>query len=80
MDNLKTKTLSHNVMSALTVATFNVPMTDNDSHDETVGQIITIAAMEGIEVDSVKVYSRNGFITTFIQLRSVYATDTGELQ
>lgn len=80
MDNLKTRTLSHNVVNSISVMTFNVPKTDNDSHDLTVGQIMTMAVESELNVEAVRRYDRGGFEFTFIQLRSIYANDKGEAQ
>lgn len=79
-DGLKTATLSHNVVRALTVATFNVARTDNEAHDETVGQIIRFALAAGLTVETVKGYDRNKFEMTFIQLRGESTLPNGEVE
>lgn len=77
MDDLKTSTLSHTVVNSITVMTFNVPRTDNDNHDEAVGQIVNFAIRVGLVVYRVEGYDRSGFAMTFIQLRSPYADEEG---
>ena len=79
-DGIKTATLSHNVVRSLTVATFNVTRTDNEAHDETVGQIIRFALATGLTIETVKGYDRNKFEMTFIQLRGESTLPNGEVE